>query len=326
MRILVTGSTGFIGGFLVEELLAQGHEIVCLIRKTSSTKYLPREQVKFVQGTLESPESLARAVDGVQMVFHLAGATRVLHKDDFYRINAEGTRHLLEACSQGGKDLQRFVLVSSLAAAGPCQNGQPVTEVQAPHPVSHYGRSKLAAEQFALEYAGAFPVTIVRPPVVYGPRDQDVYAYFKQVKAGIALQLGRKPRHLSLIHVQDLVRGIVQAGFAGKAIGQTYFITNAEAKTWSELGTLISQALGKKCIRLVVPVVAASLVAAVSELMARIRKSPALLGFDKIHEMRHECWVCSGEKAARELDFRPQIAVEEGIRQTARWYERMGWL
>ncbi|MDQ7064065.1 MAG: NAD-dependent epimerase/dehydratase family protein [candidate division KSB1 bacterium] len=326
MRALVTGASGFIGGFLVQRLLDDGVEVVCLMRKTSSRAYLPVDRIRIHLGSLQDVDSLKTAVQGVDVVFHLAGATKALSREDFFQINAGGTQNLLEACRQSGVKLPRFVLVSSLAAAGPSADRQGISEEDEPRPVSHYGQSKLEAERIAAEYGRDLPVTIVRPPVVYGPRDRDVYQYFKQVNMGFALYLGREPRYFSIIHVRDLVEGIWAAGRAAQAVGRTYFLTNPQPESWRGLGQMIARAVGKEPVPIVLPEWTASVVAVFGEMVARITRKPPLLGFDKIREMREKYWVCRGTRAETELGFRPAISAEEGIEETAKWYRDHGWL
>ncbi len=326
MQALVTGASGFIGGFLVQHLLDQGMDVKCLMRKTSTRSHLPVNRIRICEGSLQDRESLQAAVKGIDIVFHLAGATKALSREDFFRINAGGTENLLEACRQANSRISRFVLVSSLAAAGPSPGPEGIDETVAPHPVSHYGRSKLEAERIATRYGREMPVTIVRPPVVYGPRDRDVYQYFKQVSWGVALQLGRAERYFSIIHVHDLIEGIFRAGTEAVAAGRTYFLTNARPESWQGLGKMIAHAVGKEPVPIILPEVSATVVAIFSEALARITRKPPLLGFDKIREMREKYWVCKGERAQKELGFVPKIPIDEGLEQTARWYRDNGWL
>ncbi len=326
MRALVTGASGFIGGFLVQELVRRGHEVVCLLRPTSAREHLPKNRVEIRIGSLGDPASLSPAVEGVDWVFHLAGATKALQPQDFFRVNAQGTENLLRACLTHNARLRRFLLVSSLAAAGPAPDPSGINESDPPRPVSHYGRSKLAAEEAVLQHAAEVPVTIVRPPVVYGPRDRDVYEYFKQVKAGVALHLGRAERYFSIIHVADLVAGILRAAQVEAAAGRVYFLANPKAVTWRELGEEIARALDKRPLKIVVPEASATVVAALSELTAKLTRRPALLGFDKVREMKERYWVCRADRAAQELGFRPRFSMQEGVRDTVQWYRQAGWL
>ncbi|MDZ7344951.1 MAG: NAD-dependent epimerase/dehydratase family protein [candidate division KSB1 bacterium] len=335
MRALVTGATGFIGSILVEKLIErikQHHNgsdsrIFCLVRQTSSLHWLQGLAVEFVRGDLFDKAALAAVLPEVTHVFHLAGATKAKSKAEYFRNNSEATRHLIQLCSNHARKLERFVYISSLAAAGPSRDGHLITEDEPPNPISIYGRSKLAGEQACQEFCQQLPITIVRPPVVYGPHDRDIYEYFKQVKMGIRLRLGSHERKISLIHVRDLVEGILRASESPKAIGETYFLTNLQPHELSELGRIIAaRVMQKKTIEITVPERVAPVVAAVAELGAQITGKPALLNFDKVKEMREHYWVCSGEKAKQQLGFTPALSVEEGLRQTYWWYRDNGWL
>lgn len=326
MIAFVTGGTGFIGSLLVEQLVQKDWEVHCLVRKSSSLKWLQKLPVQLVHGDLFAEETLAAALSHATHVFHLAGVTKALTAADYFRANGEATRSLLQACAHHGKKIERFVYVSSIAAAGPSRAGHFVTEEETPRPVSVYGRSKVEGERACAEFAGKLPITIARPPIVYGPRDRDVYEYFKQVQLGVRLRPGRQERVYSLIHVQDLVAGLLTLAQHSRAVGETYFITNAEPVEWQQLGLALAHALQKKTIQITVPVFLTSIIAALSELLAQIVRKPALLNFDKVREMRETHWVFSGEKARAHLGFAPALSLEEGLRQTVEWYRENEWL
>ncbi len=326
MIAFVTGGTGFIGSLLVEQLVQNDWEVHCLVRKSSSLKWLQKLPVQLVHGDLFAEESLATTLARATHVFHLAGITKGLNAAEYFRSNGEVTRALLQACAHHGKQIERFVYVSSIAAAGPSREGHLVREEEPPRPVSVYGRSKLEGERACAEYASKLPITIARPPIVYGPRDRDVYEYFKQVQLGIRLRPGGQKRVYSLIHVQDLAAGLIALAQTPRAVGETYFITNPEPVEWPELGLAIARAMQKKTIQITVPMFATSIIAALSELTAYIIRKPALLNFDKVREMREPHWSFSGEKARAQLGFVPALTLEEGLRQTVEWYRENEWL
>jgi nucleoside-diphosphate-sugar epimerase len=326
MIAFVTGGTGFIGSLLVEQLVQKNWEVYCLVRKTSSLKWLQKLPVQLVQGDLFAEESLAATLAQATHVFHLAGATKGLTSADYFRSNSEATRALLQACAHHAKHIERFVYVSSIAAAGPSREGHHVTEDETPRPISVYGRSKLEGERACAEFANKLPLTIARPPIVYGPRDRDVYEYFKQVRLGVRLRPGRQKRVYSLIHVQDLAAGLITLAQHPRAAGETYFITNPEPVEWVQLGLAIGRALQKRTIQITVPVFVTSIIAALSELAAFIVRKPGLLNFDKVREMRETHWTFSGEKARAQLGFTPSLSLEEGLRQTVEWYRENEWL
>lgn len=330
MSILITGATGFIGSLLTASLSARqqqpGEKIYCLVRRTSALTHLEKLPIALVPGDLFSDAALIPVLSEITRVIHLAGVTKARTEAEYFRGNGEATRNLLKLCAQHAKKLQRFVYVSSLAAAGPSADGHLVTEEEIPHPVSIYGRSKLAGETACQEFCRVFPLTIIRPPAVYGPREKDIYEYFKQVKLGVRLRLGWRQRQASMIHGQDLVNGILLASAHPAAAGETYFMTNPQPYDWHELGAALATAMQKKTISLTVPEFIAPVLAAFSELGARISGKPALLNFDKINELRQYYWVCSGEKARQQLDFTPALSIQQGLLQTYQWYKENGWL
>ena len=183
-KVLITGANGFIGSHLVEYLSRHDYEISCLIRKTSNLQWLEKSSVEFITGEITDKTSLVHAVTEKDYIFHLASLTKAISPVDYYRVNTEGAKNLLQACAMHNPALKRFVLVSSQAAAGPSPSEKAIDETFPPHPITDYGKSKWEAEKIAREYMEKIPITIIRPPAVYGPRDRDVYVQFKMVKGG----------------------------------------------------------------------------------------------------------------------------------------------
>ena len=329
--VLVTGANGFIGSHLVEGLLARGERVRCLVRPTSDLRYLQPllrhetgDQVEWAYGDVNDPPSLRAACAGVRAVCHLAGVTKARDGDTYRRVNAEGTRHLLEACLAVAPHLERFVLFSSLAAAGPSPDGHPLDETAPPHPISFYGQSKLQAEAYVQEYEARLPVVILRPAPVYGPRDRDIYVYFKMAHRGLALVL--PDRRTSLIHVADLVELSWLALTKEQAIGQTYFAADGQTYEWTYLARVIAAALNRRPLYITVPDALLSGLALLIRPLERFARRPLLLNTQKIREMQEHYWVCDVSKARRELGFIPRVPLEQGVRETARWYRKQGWL
>jgi nucleoside-diphosphate-sugar epimerase len=215
--------------------------------------------------------------------------------------------------------------VSSLAAAGPCCDPEPLTETAEEHPVSVYGRSKLEAERALLGFKDRLDVTIVRPPGVYGPRDTEFLIYYKLIKIGIApIPLGGKSR-LDLIHVFDLIRGVLEAARSDRAVGETYFLRGPGAPTMRDLAEGIARALGKNPLYLNIPRWVATLAMAISDIISAVTKTPNILSKDKLGEML-AYWECSDTKAVEHFGFRAQYTLEEGLEETARWYREQGWI
>jgi dihydroflavonol-4-reductase len=323
---LVTGATGFIGSHLVELLLKQKYAVRVLLRKTSDTAWLEGLPVEFVYGDLFDADALARAVTGVDYVFHSAGVTKAKTEQEYYRGNTDGVMNMLEAVSRHCTEVKRFVQISSQTAAGPSPGAAPVTEDVPPHPITTYGKSKLKAEQICAEFMDRIPITILRPPAVYGPRDKDIYEFFNTMSKGLQPMVGMKEKFVSLIHVGDLVRGFILAAESDRARGETYFISSDRVYGWKEVGEVSRQALGKSAVRIKVPEAGVYAIAAVSEFIGLFSRKPVLINFEKARDMVQDYWTCDSSKAHRDFGFKQEISLQDGIRTTVEWYRAKGWL
>ena len=326
MKALVTGATGFVGSHLVERLLGDGMEVVCLTRATSDPKWLESLNVERRVAGLDHGEALRRAVRGVDYVFHAAGLTRARGPKEYLAVNAEGTRRLLEAVLDEGLSLRRFVYVSSLAAVGPAPSSKPPDEADEPHPIDGYGASKLAGERVVLAHADRVPVTIVRPPAVYGPRDRNFLPLFRStVRLGRVPVIGKPSKQVAMVYVSDLVEGIRLAAEAPAGIGRTYFIAGGN-HTMSEVVAAVCSALGMPARRLAVPSLLARLAGEIGQLQWAITGRPRIVSRRKVRDMLQPRWTCSWARARQELGYREAVGLEEGIRRTVEWYVRQGWL
>lgn len=325
MRALVTGASGFIGSNLVDRLLAEGAQVKCLVRPRSNLIWLGGKPLTLVSGDFYDPASLAPAVQDVDVVFHVAGATRAARRSGYFLGNLEATRNLLLACEEYGPKDQKLLFVSSLAAAGPSSR-TPLSEDQEPCPVSAYGESKLAAEKAVLAFGRRRPVTIIRPPAVYGPRDRDTFMLFKSVQRGLHVIPGRGVQKVCLVHVQDLVTGILQAVRSELAPGRVYYICGEGHYDWQTVGDYLGRALGRRFWTLYVPWGVMGLVALGGSLASQFTRSPTLMSLDKRRDMRQDNWLCSYERGRAEIGFQPAIGLLSGLATTAAWYKEMGWL
>ncbi len=325
-RAFVTGGTGFIGSHLVEHLKTSGYtEIRCLVR--SHPKWLADiEGITLVRGDLFDTEVLEKALADVDYVYHLAGVTRAPNPEAYYRGNVEATLHLLDVVQRIRPELSRVLITSSLAAVGPSPDDQPLTEDAPFHPISTYGKSKAEMEQRIAPYREHLPITVVRPPAVYGPRERDIYTFFRVVKRGLCPIVGdhQRPR-LSLIHVHDLVEGIRLAAEVSEAEGETYFLGSEVYYTWPQIRDAVLDALDTRALTLRLPPPLVLFTGAVAETIGRLFGSYPPLNREKAREMVAS-WMCSVEKARKELTFRQRISLKEGIRQTVSWYQTHGWL
>jgi len=251
--ILVTGGTGFVGSHVVERLVAASARVRCLVRASSSLRYLPREGVELVQGDLAAGTGIEAAVEGADVVVHVGGVTKALSEDAFYRGNLRATENLLHACKRQGDSVRRFIHVSSLAAIGPSPDLAPLDEDAAPHPLTWYGRSKLAAEGAVRASTLAGRAVILRPPVVYGPRDTDVFEVFRSVAKGMMVRIGRDESYFSYIHVKDLAEALWLAVSSEEAAGRTYFVANPEPVSWTAFAETAASIMGRRVRSVGVP-------------------------------------------------------------------------
>jgi nucleoside-diphosphate-sugar epimerase len=325
MKALVTGGTGFIGSHLVDELLNRGYEVRCIVRDTSNLKWLDGKDVEIFKGSLFDIDFLKKAIKDVDYVYHIAGVTKGKNYQDYYRGNVETTQNLLEACLENQK-LKKFVLASSLAAVGPGDDAIPVDETRPYNPITSYGKSKAEAEKVTLSFKDKLPITIVRPPSVYGPRDTYTFELFKYVKFGFLPVVLSDDQILSLVYVSDLVDGFILAGENEQAIGEIYFISSEKIYTWKEIEEAVLKALDKKVFRIKIPAPILYSVSFISELIFKLQKKASPLNLEKIKDVRQKNWACSIEKAKKELGYTPKVSLEEGMRITINWYVENKWL
>jgi len=326
MNILITGATGFIGSHLAERLHRGGHTLRAITRKSSDRKWLREVPVEYAEGDYGNGGFLREAVAGVDMIYHSAGVTKAKTREEYFRGNRDVTRNLLAAVIDANPRIRRFVHVSSGAAVGPASPGSPVDETTPFHPITSYGVSKMEAERECLAVTGTLPVTIVRPPAVYGPRDTDVFEFFRTMSRGVHPLIGFGEKLVSLIHVSDLVEGIVKAGEHPGAAGRTYFISGPAYYNWHHVGEVTAGVMGRKAVRIKIPEWTVYALGALAQFFARFGDKPAVLNLEKARDVVQDAWIFDGSKAARELGFSERFTLEEGIRMTLEWYRAQGWL
>jgi len=333
-QVLVTGASGFIGRRLVRRLIERGNQVTCLVRKTSNTSELESLGARLHYGDIVgSSESLARAVQGHDTIYHLAANTKSLTTAQMISVNVDGVTNLLNACASINNP-PTVVFVSSLAAVGPSSVARPHFESDTCNPVSHYGESKCQAELIARSFSASLPITIVRPPIVLGPGDEDGFTLFQSIaRSGIHLVPGYKQHFVSVIHVDDLVTALILAAKSGtrlSAESQTdglYFAAADETIAYSELGKMIAKALGREKVRILPsPLFMVWALAAINSVLGRLRGKPQLLNLDKAREATAGTWTCSNSKICSELGFAPAFPLAERLKQTVAWYGEHGWL
>ena len=326
--VLITGASGFVGGHLAESLASRGVKVQLLVRPTSRLSFPTTASMKLCQGDVTDLESVRRAAKGAKVIYHLAGVLRGSDFSAYERVNAQGTRNVCLA-AEGSRSLKRLVYVSSLSAAGPSPEDGELTETMPCRPVSFYGQTKRMGEEIALSFGKKFEVTILRPGAVYGPRETDIFEYFKMVQGGMVFNNGDGSQRVSFVYVSDLVNAILLAGHVPKARGQVFFVSDGKSLDWNELSAQIGLALQKSYKTFNVPLKIVKIAATLGDRMARwTGKSflPPIVSRDKIKEGEAPGWVCSNRKIARLLGFKPGFDIKKGIRATAGFYRSEGWL
>lgn len=325
---VVTGANGFVGSHLIDFLLEKGWKLRGIVRSSSWTGWLDGKDIELHRCGLADADALVKVFAGAEYVFHIAGVVKSKKKEGFYKGNVDTTERVMQAASRV-KGIKRIMITSSLAATGPSDFGEAVDERTPCEPINAYGESKLAQEQMAKRYAEKhqLPITIVRPPAVYGPRDGEILLFFKTIKQGLSTEVGRRSKELSLVHVRDLVRGMYLATTRPEGAGETYFLGSEKQYTWTQLGKLSAKLLDKKPFTLRLPHWLVHIVSAVSELGSTFSKKAPTLNLEKMKEIRQAAWTCDSSKARQELGYYENpVPFEAGIRDTLEWYKEKGWL
>jgi nucleoside-diphosphate-sugar epimerase len=328
MKVLLTGGSGFLGSYVAEQLSAYGHVVRALVRPRSDRRLLEKlGACEFTPGAIEDPASLIKAALGVDAIVHVAGIVKARSPSECFAVNTQGTKNLVEAAlARGG--LKRFVYVSSLAAVGPSADGTPVQENAEPRPVTHYGRSKLEAERAVLAAADRMPVTVVRPPLIYGPRDRETLAFFTSVRNGVLPMMGDGRNTLSVVYASDCAAAVVRAATSnGAPSGRAYFVEDGAVYVWRDALKEIESALGRRALlRVGLPMPVIQAAAAATQLWGKVTGTAQMFTLDKVNELKQRHWVCSGEGARKELGWAPKVSWAQGVAEAVKWYRAEGWL
>lgn len=298
----------------------------CLVRYSRpNLGWISELPIEIVRGSYYSIDSLKPALRDVDYVLHIAGVTKAKTPREYHDGNVLATKNLLEAAS-GYPRLKKFTFVSSLSAAGPSLDGTPLREDSPSTPITAYGVSKLEAETVCQLYAKNIPITILRPPPVYGPRDGDILQIFRWINKGVEPVFGTHHKRLSLIYGPDLARAIVDATLNDRTTGETYFVSDPKIHTLSETLETAARILGRRTIRVRLPSYLLYAGAGISEFLMSFASSPATLNVEKARDLLQPYWVCDPGKFTEHTGFQTQVTLDEGLRTTIRWYKESGWL
>ena len=301
-RIAVTGSSGFIGQNLCDALRAKGDTVVPIARPFA-------------------PARIAPQMNGVDAVVHLAGIISAVRERDFVEANVECTRTVAEAARRAGV---RLVHVSSLAAGGPAPAAAPRSEDDAPAPITPYGRSKLEGERVVASTAG-LRWTILRPSVVYGPRDRAMLALFRFAAAGLLPLVGRATAAYAVVHVDDVVRAIDRA-IDADLHGETLFVAHPRPASTREIVETIRTAVGRRAAIVRVPDLMLRALCVAGDVVARVGGHRMLLDSSRYRELSSDGFVCRVDRLRDRLGVVAAIDLPDGFARTAAWYRSAGWL
>lgn len=322
---IVTGASGFVGSHVVDELVRRGARVRCLVRARSSRRWLEGKPVEIVVAPLDDPHRLASALEGADWIVHAAGTTHAQSAGEYHEANVKRTETLLRAVIEACPGLRRFLFVSSQAAAGPSPDGRPVVEEQLPQPVSTYGESKLRAEKLTMLLRERLPVTAVRPPGVYGPRDTAFLRAFVAAKRHVIPVL-RKGGRFSLIHAEDLAAAIWLLLTDDRAVGEVFFASSPDTTDYEEFGAILSEAADTWGVRVTPPLFLLAAGALVGEAVGAITGRAPFLNREKLREITSGDWICSSAKLHSRLGWEPEVPLRDGILATWEWYREAGWV
>lgn len=346
--ILITGASGFIGSFIVEEALRLGFDVWAGMRATSSHAFLTDERIHFAQLNLGNEEELRQQLRalkkemggcGWDFVVHAAGATKCLHKEQFYRANTDGTRHLIESLQKEDMVPQRFVFLSSLSIFGAIREESvrrpsadnpwiyaPIRLSDQPCPNTEYGKSKLQAEEFLISQCN-FPYTILRPTGVYGPRERDYFMMAKSITQHTDVAVGFKRQEITFVYVMDVVQAIFRCMESKAAERKAYFLSDGFVYDSRQFSDLLQHYLGTRCVlHLRLPLLLLHGICIMGSWLSRLTGKITALNVDKYHILKQRNWQCDIEPARKDFNFDPQWTLERGVEASVKWYKENGWL
>lgn len=328
-KVLITGASGFIGSFLVEEAIKRNFEVFAGVRASSSRTYLKQPELVFFESNLSDKYAIKKALIDYKnkygkfdYIIHNAGLTKSCNISDFDKVNVQLTKNFIEALSELNIIPEKFIYISSLAAYGPGDEHtlQAINDKDIPNPNSLYGKSKLKAEQFIKSFKN-IPYLIFRPTGVYGPREKDFYVLFKTINQGLETFIGSPEQHISLIYIKDLTRLIFDA-LESDSVNKSYFLSDLKNYTAIEFNGIIKQVLNKKTFRIVFPKRLVRLIALLSEKLSCVFGKVSTLNTEKYKEISCKNWLCDCTDLVEDFSFKPEYDLKTGLEETIIWYKK----
>lgn len=331
---LVTGGGGFVGRNLVEALQNAGRDVIAMVHSQRSANKFEGAGVHTLVGDMSDVATYASAAQRADEIYHLASVVAPKQSSTAFEVNVGGTQKLAECIGQATTP-GKLIYISSLSASGPVENDQPRREVDLCHPVSVYGQSKLAAETELMKLADRLPISIVRPPGIFGPWDRNMLAVFRSVQWGMNPIGISKAYRYSFVHVEDLIAGLIKISDQGRRVRGAedndregiYFIADPQPVSFETLGNLVADTMQRRRpFHLTVPSMICSGVAFCSDMASRVTGQRVYLNIDKMREARAGSWFCDVSRAESEVSFCVAMDLEQRLAQTQAWYVDRGWL
>ncbi len=328
-RILITGASGFIGSFFVEEALSRGYDVTAGIRKTSSRKYLQDKRIHFLELDFQNKELLKNQLQQAgkfDYIIHNAGLTKTCKPKEFYQVNYQNTVNFIEALKENNQVPDKFIFISSLEAYGPGkpETTIPVTDEGKPEPATQYGKSKLKAEEYMFSLKD-FPFLIFRPTGVYGPREKDYLLMIKNINSGLEIYIGKQKQYLSFIYVKDLVNLVLDSLSSNKCC-KAYFVSDGNTYTSEDFNRIVKEKLNKKTLRIHIPKTIVRLMSVVNEKLSCFFGQTPTLNKDKYYIITQTNWLCDNKKIKNDFNFNTAFDLKKGLLETIDWYKNNGKL
>ncbi|MDR0956503.1 MAG: SDR family NAD(P)-dependent oxidoreductase [Endomicrobium sp.] len=319
LKILVTGASGFVGSHIVETLLEENYHVICVVRKMSNLRWIKNLPIDYRYGDLNNIEFLEEIVKDVDAVVHCAGVLRATSKEEYFKVNVENTRNLCLAILNNNRKLQKFIFISSQAAMGPSntKNFKKINDIETP--ISDYGLSKFIAEsEIRKLFLGKIPYTILRPAVIYGPRDKDVYIFFKLINRHLRPFTITK-KFLQLVYVKDVAKVTFVCLQNKKSDNNIYYLANPQSYTWYDVGRIISYVANVNTIPLPIPDFVFKFVGFMAGAISIVTKKSFILNNQKVSEILQKYWIAETKPAENDLNIK-FTCLEVASKVTYNWY------
>lgn len=333
-KILITGASGFIGSFIVEEALSQGYKTYAGVRRSSSRRYLQDERINFLEIDFSSKQSIVEALSNFKRdngsfdyIIHCAGVTKCINKEEFIEVNYLQTKNFVDSLSELEMVPKQFIYISTLSVFGPIyeQTYQPIAESDQRQPNTAYGLSKLKSEQY-LEQMPDFPYVIFRPTGVYGPREGDYFLMIKSIKGHVDFSVGYKRQDITFVYVKDLVQAIFLA-IDKKVNRRAYFVSDGQVYSSRSFSDLIQHELGDPfVIHIKSPLFVLKVISLCAEFLSGLMKKTSTLNSDKYKIMKQRNWQCDISPTVEELGYEPKYKLDRGVKEAVSWYKDEKWI